>query len=232
MNAVLKILEAQIDETPVETRIAKLESDVGHIKVSVQNLEAKAVAANDAIAALGSQVAVVSATMATKADVSRLEAQTKGDLARLEEKQSHVATKADVARLEENQSHLATKADLARLEENQSHFATKADLAQMRVDLVRLEEKQSHLATKAELNKLEGEMKTGFGRLEERIEGRVNAAERTMIQWFLTTAIATVALVLGIPALFDGGADADAATTAADPPSPIKEEAPLVPKPQ
>jgi hypothetical protein len=201
MNAVPKIPETQLDETPVETRIAKLESDVEHIKVGVQSLEAKSVAANDAIAALGSQVAVLSATMATKADVSRIE-----------ETLAHVATKADLTRLEGQ-----TKADLAGLEGQMKAGLTRLE-EQTKAGLARLEENQSHLATKLEVSKLEGEMKAGFGRLEERIEARAKATESTMIKWFLTTAIALVALVLGIPKLFSGSIDA--ATTAAHPPAP------------
>ncbi len=55
-------------------------------------------------------------TLATKADIAKLEMTTKAEIERLE-----LATKAEIARLE-----LATKAEIARLE-----LATKAEVAQL-----------------------------------------------------------------------------------------------------
>jgi hypothetical protein len=81
MNALPRFAEDQQDETPhVEARIARLESDVEHIKAGVQRLEVKTSAANDAIVALTSEVA----HLATKAELNRVEGELKASIAGVE----------------------------------------------------------------------------------------------------------------------------------------------------
>ena len=76
MNAAHLIFEDQIDETPVEARIAKLESDVGYVKDVLDDIKLNVKAANDSIAALQVDVGGIKATLphlATKADLKETE---------------------------------------------------------------------------------------------------------------------------------------------------------------
>ena len=109
-------------------------------------------------------------TVATKVDITRLEAGTKTDMAEL---------KADIARLE-----ASTKADIDRLEAN-----TKADMAELRADIARLEAN-----TKADIDRLEANTKADVARLEAKIADL--KAEIFRALWIQGAGI--VALVVGL----------------------------------
>jgi chromosome segregation ATPase len=110
-----------------------------------------------------------------------------------------------VASLAATQTTLATKEELRRVEGE-----LKQDLRKVEGEL------------KQDLRKVEGELKTSIGEVEKLIE----RTELRLIKWVVGTALAAVTASKALSML---GGDAVPAAYA---PSPIKSEAPAVPKPQ
>lgn len=101
MNAIPRFARAQMAEKSLETRVAILESDVAHIKedikdikLDVRSIQGELKAANDGIAFLQKEVAVLGTAV------------------------KQLATKEEVGAIAATIPHLATKAELQAMETN------------------------------------------------------------------------------------------------------------------
>jgi hypothetical protein len=100
----------------MEARLARVESDIGHIKSDISEI-------NAVLGRLAPRIDEIYGKiphLATKEDLTRHELATREDFARLE-----LSTKENIARLE-----LSTKEDIARLE-----LSTKEDIARLAAEI-------------------------------------------------------------------------------------------------
>ncbi len=140
--------------------------------------------------ARGAAQAMSEESLATKADITRLEQVTKAEIARLEQDiiRLEQTTKADIAKLEQ-----VTKADIAKLEQS-----TKAEIAKLERassgDIARLEQ-----ATKAESVKQEKSIRGDIAKLERDI-AKVER-ELSVVKW-MTGAIVAGVVSLVIKSFF------------------------------
>lgn len=151
--------------------------------------------------ARGAAQAMSEESLATKADITRLEQVTKAEIARLEQDiiRLEQTTKADIAKLEQ-----VTKADIAKLEQS-----TKADIAKLeqvtKAEIAKLERASSgdiarlEQATKAESVKQEKSIRGDIAKLERDI-AKVER-ELSVVKW-MTGAIVAGVVSLVIKSFF------------------------------
>lgn len=148
-----RIIEDQVNDVSIEARIARFESDLGHVKKDVAQmaqtltaLQAGLTAANEATMALKIDLVKTANDLRAefKQGFSELRAEVKQEIDKLrtEVKQDISAVKQDVAALKQEVSAVkqdisAIREDIAGLKANQTQFATKADLATMETRILK-----------------------------------------------------------------------------------------------
>jgi chromosome segregation ATPase len=211
MNAAQNLIDDQITgTTPMEARIARLESDVEHIKdvlgdikLDVRGMQGELKAANDSIAALQKEVGVISATLphlATKADLREVEgalnAQTKSVEGALNAQIKSVegALNAQIKSVEgalNTKIHSvegALKAEIRSVE-----GALNAKIHSFEGSL-KAEVRSVEGALNAKINSVEGALTSQI----KSVEGKISAMEARIIKWFIFTALGIGSLAFSI----------------------------------
>jgi chromosome segregation ATPase len=197
MNAAPKFIEDPIQETAMETRVAKIESHVEHImedvkdiKLDIRKLEESLDAANDSIKDLQGDVRVIHATLphlATKEDLSKAFGALTEDIRRVE---------GDLgAEIKSVEGRLNTK-----IESVEGKLNTKIESVEGRLN-TEIKGVEGKLNTKIE--SVKGELSTEIKSVGEqvkklecgigdKIQASIGAVEARLLKWFIGTMIACV----------------------------------------
>ena len=163
------------DETPMEARIARIESDVAHINKTlnvqtegIRELRGEMKAANDAIAGLRKDGAEL------KGEVSTLRAETNGGF---------VAMRAEM-----NGGFAAVRAEMGEL-----RAELKGEIAELRAEM-----SAQRAELKGEIGELRAEVKGEIGALRSETHALVHSLETKMIKWTIGTVITVGSLGFSI----------------------------------
>jgi chromosome segregation ATPase len=204
MNAAQNIIDDQITgTTPMEARIARIESDMEHvkdvlgdIKLDVRGMQGELKAANDSIAALQKEVGVISATvphLATKADLREVEGALNAQAKSIEGSlKTEIKSVEGSLRAEIKSVEGSLKAQIKSVE-----GSLKAEIKSVEGSL-KAEIKSVEGSLNAKIHSFEGALKADIRSVEGALNSRINAMEARIIKWFIFTALGIASLAFSI----------------------------------